>query len=84
MNKISQEHIDEMITQSFINYSKIGEKTAIACATLPNGFEIITYSSCIDPENYDQEVGNEICHRKIEEKLWELEGYLLQERLDDF
>ena len=48
---------------------------------MPNGFVIVASSSCVDPSNYDPEIGIKICKKEIENKLWELEGYALAERL---
>lgn len=60
------------------DYIKMGEKTTVCCATLQNGFEVIGTSSCVDPANYDYEIGKEIAKKEVLDKIWELEGYLLQ------
>lgn len=52
-------------------------------ATLPNGFVIVESSSCIDPTNFDMSVGEQICMEKLENKIWELEGYGLQSKLKE-
>ena len=50
-------------------------------ATLPNGFIIVESSSCVDPANYNQSLGEQICMDKIVGKIWYLEGYKLQSEL---
>lgn len=70
---LTQEMIEQMIET--IEYSKLGKKTTVCLMTLKNGFEIVATSSCIDPKDYDQEVGNKIALEKAMDKLWELEGY---------
>lgn len=45
---------------------------------LRNGFEIIETSACVDARNYDQKLGEEICMKKIKDKIWYLLGFLLQ------
>lgn len=55
-----------------------GEKTTIVRAVLKNGFEIVESSSCVDPGNYDEIVGRNICLARIKDKVWELLGFLLQ------
>lgn len=35
----------------------------------------------MDPANYDEKLGYEICIKKLTERVWELEGYLLQNEL---
>ena len=32
-------------------------------------------SACIDPENYDRDLGAKICMGRVRDKVWELEGY---------
>lgn len=56
----------------------MGEKTTVVRAVLRNGFEIVESSSCVSPENYDEELGAEICLEKIRDKVWFLLGFLLQ------
>ena len=45
---------------------------------LKNGFVIVESSVCVDPKNFDIEIGREICGNRIKDKIWELEGYNLQ------
>lgn len=77
-NTITQEHIDSIIEKSKIVFEKFGNKTLVGVCTLPNGFVLVENASCIDPANYDFEIGKEIIIERFINKLWELEGYLLQ------
>jgi hypothetical protein len=81
-NKITPEHIKNIMDKSHFVVNSIFCKTTIVVCQLPNGFIIVESSSCVDPENYDVEIGTEICKKRIENKLWELEGYCLQNELD--
>lgn len=76
--KITQEHISGLLKAGKIVGSKFGLKTTVVQATLPNGFVITESSSCVDPANYNQDIGVDICMKRIEDRLWELEGYRLQ------
>ncbi len=58
-----------------------GKKVTLVAARLTNGFVLIETSTCVDPANYDESIGAEICIKRIREKIWELEGYLLSERM---
>lgn len=62
---------------------KIGKKTTVVLLTLQNGFEIVGLSSCVDPKNYDQVIGEKLARQRALEKVWELEGYKLQCSLAD-
>lgn len=73
---ISQGMVDEFIGE--VHVSTLGEKTTCVRAVLVNGFEIVESSACVDPANYDEEMGKAICIGKIKEKVWFLLGFLLQ------
>lgn len=56
----------------------MGGKTTVVRAVLKNGFAIVEASSCVSAENYDEKLGEEICMKRIRNKVWELLGFLLQ------
>lgn len=56
----------------------LGDRTTVVRCVLRNGFEIVESSSCVDPKNYSEEMGRNICMGKIKDKIWELLGFLLQ------
>jgi len=64
-----------------VTVSTVEEKCTIVSVTLENGFVITESSACVDKANYNEEIGRDICMGKIRDKLWELEGYRLQESL---
>lgn len=78
MNKITKEHIDEILSKTKFTVDEKYNKLTIVTAKLPNGFTIVESSGCVDPINYDRELGIKLCKEKIENKLWYLEGYRLQ------
>ncbi|CAK7068432.1 MAG: hypothetical protein EUB_03727 [Eubacterium sp.] len=73
---ITQEMVDRFIKKTEI--MKLGPKTTIVRAILINGFEIVKSSSCIDPNNYDEKIGYEICMESIKNEIWKHLGFLLQ------
>lgn len=48
---------------------------------MKNGFTIRESTTCVDPANYDEEIGKQICLEKIEDKIWFLLGYALQDKI---
>ncbi|WP_175872010.1 Gp49 family protein [Burkholderia sp. BCC0397] len=50
---------------------------------LRNGFTVTGESACASPENFDAEIGRKIARANAVEKIWQLEGYLLKQRLHD-
>ena len=79
--KVTQEQVEAIIAASQVEDVKLGDKTTVVHITLPNGFVIVQSSSCVDPDNYDHELGKKICLDRIKDKIWELEGYLLQSKI---
>lgn len=77
-NTVTQEQIDKLIAESDVEVNTIFEKCTIVTVKLKNGFVLTESSACVDKENYDMEIGKEICMERIKNKLWELEGYKLQ------
>lgn len=77
---VTDEQLERLLSKSKFESTKLGSKTCVMLCTLPNGFEIIESSACVDPAKYDQKEGEKYCRERIKNRLWELEGYLLQER----
>ena len=48
---------------------------------LKNGFTVTGESACASPENFDAEIGKKIAYENARNKIWQLEGYLLKEKL---
>lgn len=80
-NTVTPEEIVELLERAVVERHKMGEKTLVVTATLENGFVLTEASSCVDPANFDEEIGTEIALGKIQDRLWELEGYRLQQQL---
>ena len=78
MNSITKEQIEVIMSASVFSDAKIGQKTTVVCCTLPNGFEVTESSACVDPANYNHEIGVKICTERIANRVWQLEGYRLQ------
>jgi hypothetical protein len=86
-NKIHPGDVEAMISHYGIT-SLGGEdgraKVTVVVCTLINGFTITESSSCVDPANYDEQIGADICMEKIKDKIWFLLGFLLQSAVNGF
>ncbi len=80
-NTITQEYIERLFLESEKDVQTIFDKCTVMVCKLKNGFIIVESSACVDPSNYDFNMGIEICEERIKNKLWELEGYKLQHLL---
>ncbi|MEO2212112.1 Gp49 family protein [Paenibacillus amylolyticus] len=81
-NTVTKEQVQEIMDNSeFEEIHKVFGKQCIVVAKLPNGFTVVGESACVDPSNYDETIGANIAKARIENKIWELEGYKLQNAL---
>lgn len=74
--KVSESWVDSVLAASVVTSQKMGEKTCVVHAVLPNGFEVVESSACVDPADYDHEVGVSIAMRRLKDRVWALEGYV--------
>jgi hypothetical protein len=81
MVTVTQERIDKLISQSEVQYFRIFDTGTIAAVRLPNGFKLVGQSACVDPDNYDADMGNKIALEDAKRQLWALEGYLLKDSM---
>lgn len=79
-NLITQTDIDNCIVSKDF-YVFPNTQLTVCCVTLRNGFTVTGESACADPKNFDKEIGEDIAYTNAKNKIWQLEGYLLKERL---
>lgn len=81
-NTVTQEQIDRIIKLSELEiFHRVHEKQCLVVAKLPNGFTVVGESACVDANNYDEQIGFDLAIKHIKNRLWELEGYALQNKL---
>lgn len=82
-NSVSLESIEAKIAQE--RYLRVPNTTLTICIlTMINGFHVVAHSACVDPANFDVQMGEQIARKKAVDQLWALEGYMLAEtRVDD-
>lgn len=78
---ITEEYIADIMENSEFDVHTVFDKCTVVSCRLPNGFVITEYSACVNPDDYDEDMGVEICIDKIASKVWELEAYRLQQWL---
>lgn len=76
---VSWEDIEEIINKSDIAFDVMFDKCIVGTCQLPNGFVIIESHSWANEEDFDEDIGIEICLGKFEDKIKELETYRIQE-----
>lgn len=56
-------------------------KVMVCELTLRNGFTVRGDAATVSKENFNVAIGKRISRENAREKVWELEGYLLQQRI---
>ncbi len=77
--KVTKESIEAKIAK--VDYLVLPDSTVTLCnITLNNGYSVRGESACVDPRNFNVEIGKGLAYKQAFDKLWPLEGYLLAER----
>lgn len=71
---VTQEDVSNFIDK--VESCQIGEKTTLTQVKLKNNFTIEETSSPIDAKNFDMKIGEQICMKEIENKVWDFLGFL--------
>ena len=77
--RLSPKDIDAVIIDK--TFTLLPSKKVLICEiTLKNGFTVRGESAVVRPENFVQEIGEKIAYENARNQIWQLEGYLLQEK----
>jgi len=88
--RVTKEKIDSLMNQvEYHTHIVSGTTTTIATAILPIGISkftlAMTKSACVDPRNFNAQKGADYaiqdCVNAARDKLWELEGYHLAQKM---
>lgn len=88
--KVTAQRIDELMGEvEYSTHIVPGTTTTLATAILQVGAVKFTlaneFTACVDPRNFNAELGSKYAIEKAAEaarnKLWELEGYALAQRI---
>ena len=82
MNTVTKEEVMENMQDVICKTAtEFNKPVTYVTVRMKNGFTLRESTTCVDPANYDEEVGKQICLEKIEDKVWFLLGYTLQDRV---
>jgi len=77
--KVTKDYIETRIKKT--DYLVLPDSTVTLCnITLNNGYSVRGESACVDPRNFNVEIGKGLAYKQAFDRLWPLEGYLLAER----
>lgn len=81
--RLSPADIDAAIVSE--TYTVLPSGKAMVCELiLRNGFSVRGESACVSKANFNEEIGRKISYEDARNKVWMLEGCLLQDRLHDY
>lgn len=61
-------------------FHRIGETVTLCSLTLDNGYSVRGESACVNPANYNREIGERVAYDNAFRQLWPLFGFLLAEK----
>ena len=82
MNAVTQEEVNKNMQDVLVRtVEEFGKPTTYVTVRMENGFTLRESTTCVDPSKYSEDIGKEVCLKRIEDKIWFLLGYNLQSKL---
>ena len=78
--RLTPDQIDAKIIKTYYHVVP-GTVLTICVLTLENGFTVTGESAPVSAVNFNEEIGQKIAFENARNKIWQLEGYLLRDRL---
>ena len=60
-------NMQDVVVKTVVEFDK---PCTYVTVRMKNGFTLRESTTCVDPANYNEEIGKEICLQKIEDKVW--------------
>jgi len=77
--RVTEDYIRGRIAS--VDYMRVSDCGTVCVITMVNGWVTTGFSAPADTRNFDEEVGKRYAYENAFRPLWQLEGYLLRERL---
>lgn len=78
--RLTPEMIDNTIKSEQYHIFE-GTTLTVCVLTLQNGYTVTGESAAVSADNFDEEIGRKIARDNARNKIWQLEGYLLRNKL---
>lgn len=75
--RITPDYIKSRIKEPV--FTRFSDTVTICHIEVDNGFSVRGESACVDPANYNKEIGEKIAYEDAFKKLWPLFGFVLAE-----
>ncbi len=78
--RLAPNNIDAKIKSE--EFHSLPHNITVCILVLENGYKVTGLNhASVSPENFDAEMGRNLAYQDARRKIWELEGYLLKEKL---
>lgn len=79
--RVTPEYVQEIVSTSRREVVAMMGKETHVSIELPNGFTVSGRAAVVDRSKFDVSIGEPIALKRIEDSVWLLEGYRLQQHL---
>ena len=79
--KLTKDFLESEIDK--VEYNRFGETNTHCTITTKSGFTFTGESACVDPNNFDQKIGEKFAYEQAFEKMWMPYGFWLHKALAD-
>jgi hypothetical protein len=77
-NRVTPQEIEDLLSNAQTEEHIFWNKELAVSYKLASGFTIAGRGACIDPANFDLEIGRKVAREDAASQLWQLEGYRKQ------
>lgn len=78
VTRVTEKQVEAILNESKMEKVVMHGKETICSFLLPCGFTITGRAACVDPANFDANLGIKIAYEDAKRQLWAMEGYRLQ------
>lgn len=80
-NRVTADQIKQLLDSAETQEAVFWDKEVVVSYKLVSGFTVLGRGACVDPANFNIKIGRRVAREQVENQLWQLEGYLLQNKL---
>lgn len=73
--RVDPEEVSEVMQASEYRVMTLFGTCTVVAMRMPCGYVLVESSACVNPEDYDEGIGADICCERIEDRVWALLGY---------
>lgn len=81
--RITPEFLKNQIKTDGVKYNRLGGTLTHCTITVKNGFTFTGESACVDPANYNKEIGEQIAFDNAFDEMWGPYGFALSQHLHE-